>query len=95
MFLFNFLPLSFNYLSYGNVICGTFIVCLATYTIVSITNGAILPLITFYALAFLLFYSLLTPKPEAPPSLALFFFLKSIFRNSTFFLFFSVVCISS
>jgi hypothetical protein len=60
---------------------------LATYTIVSITNGAILPLITFYALAFLLFYSLLTPKPEAPPSLALFFFLKSIFRNLLSFYF--------
>ncbi len=96
MFLLNFLPLSLNYLSYGNVICGTSIVCLATYTIVSITNGAILPLITFCALAFMLSYSLLIPKPKAPPSLALFFFLKSLFRDFaiTFFLFSSVVCIS-
>jgi xanthosine utilization system XapX-like protein len=69
---------------------------LVACTIVGITNGATLPLITFYALTYVLSYSLLTLEPEAPPSLAIFFLLRSLLGDSdvTFFLFSSVVCIS-
>jgi hypothetical protein len=77
---------------------------MASYTIINIActnvgtaNGAIFPLITFCALDFMLSYSLLIPKPKAPPSSALFFLLRALLGDFVvaFFLFSSVVYISS
>jgi hypothetical protein len=88
---------SFSCFSYGYVICGASIICLATCTIVGTTNGATLPFIAFYTLASMLFCSLLILEPEVPPSSALFYLLKALLGVSTitFFLFYSVVYISS
>jgi hypothetical protein len=56
-----------------------------------------MPLINFCALAFVFSCSLLTLELEAPPSSALFFLLKTLIGDfaTTFFLFSSVVYISS
>jgi hypothetical protein len=66
---------SFNCSSYGDVIYGTFVVYLVTCTIVGTThtivrtiNGSTLPFMIFYALAFMLSYSLFTLEHEAFPS---------------------------
>ncbi len=93
-----------NYLSCGDVICGTSIVCRATctiiliaYTTIGIADGSTLFLIIFCALTFVLSYSLFIPKLEAPPSSTLFFLLRVIFGEfiATFFLFSNVVFIFS
>ncbi len=75
----------------------TYITICTTHTIVNTTNGSIPPLISFYALIYVLSYSLFTPKPEAPPSSTLFFLLRTLLGKSaiTLFLFLSVVSISS
>ncbi len=88
---------SFSCFSRGNVICNTFTNYLATCTIIGTADGATMPLITFYALAYVLSYSLLTLEHEAPPCLTLFFFLRTHFGNyaATFFLFSNDVYISS
>ncbi len=87
-----------------NVICGTIIVCVTTYTIVGTTfttvgiaNGSTLPPIIFYAFKSVLSCSFFTPKPEAPPSSTLFFFLKALLGESVaiFSFFSSVIYISS
>jgi hypothetical protein len=51
----------------------------------------------FYALKFVLSYSLFTLELEVAPSSITFFLLKALLRESTvaFFLFSNVVCISS
>jgi len=56
-----------------------------------------LPLIIFYAHAYVFSYSSLILDPKAPPSLALFFLRKALLGNSTttFLLFSNVVYISS
>ncbi len=95
---------SLSYVSCGVVIYGIFIVCLATcttigtvLTIIGIADGSTLPFIIFYALKFVLSCSLFTPKLEAPPSSTLFFLLRTLPQRIAiaFFLFSSVVCISS
>ncbi len=88
---------SLDYLSYGNVICGIIVVCLIACTTISTADGSILPLIIFYALKYVLSCSFYTPQLEAPPSLTLFFLLRTLLGefDVAFFLFFSVVCISS
>ncbi len=95
---------SLNYLFYGDVICGTVVICLTTWTIsgialttVGITDSSTLPFIIFCALKSMLSYSLFTPKLEAPPSSTFFFLLKALLEESAivFFLFSSVVYISS
>jgi hypothetical protein len=95
---------SLNCVSYGVSICGISVVCLATsaivvttLTIVGITDGSTLPLIIFCVLRFVLSYSLFTPKLETFPSSTLFFFLRTLLGEfaTTFFLFSSVVYISS
>jgi len=95
---------SLSCLSCGDVICGTFVVYLVACTtigiartIVGIENGSILPFIIFYALTFVLSYSLFTPKLEALLSSTLFFFLRTLFGEfaTTFFLFSSAICIST
>jgi len=60
---------SLSYLSYGVVICGTFVVYMVacttigtTHTIVWIVDGFTLPLVIFYALAFALSYFVFTPE---------------------------------
>jgi hypothetical protein len=77
---------------------------LATYTIVGITctifgitNGSILALVTFYALAYVFSCSLFTLESKALPSPTLFFLLIALIGEFvvTFFLFSSVVYISS
>ncbi len=89
---------SFHWLSYGNVIYGTVVVYLNACTIggialiiVGTTNGSTLPFIIFYALKFVFSCSLFILNST------LFFFLRTLFRKSTaaFFLFSSVICISS
>ncbi len=77
---------SFSRLSCGDVICGTSVICLATYTIGGITctnvdnvNGATLPFIIFYVHAYMLSCSFLTSDLEAPPSSILFFLLRTLF----------------
>jgi hypothetical protein len=59
-------------------------------------DGSILRFIIFYAFKFVLSYSLVIPKLEAPPSIQ-FFILKALLRKYvvTLFLFFSGVSISS
>jgi len=88
---------SFSCVSCGVVICGISIVCLAICTIVDIANGFILSLIIFCALKSVLSYSLFTLELEAPPFSTLFFLLKTLLEEfvATFFLFSSVVFISS
>ncbi len=95
---------SLNYLFYGDVICGTIVICLTTWTIsgialttIDITYSSILPFIIFCALKSMLSYSLFTPKLEAPPSSTFFFLLKAFLEefDIVFFLFSSVVYISS
>jgi hypothetical protein len=51
----------------------------------------------FCALKFVFSYFLFTPKPEAPPSSTLLFFLKTLLGKpiATFFLFSSAIYISS
>ncbi len=80
---------SFSCLSYGDVIRGTSVICLATYTTGGITctnvdnvNGATLPFIIFYVHASMLSCSFLTFDPEAPPSSTLFFLLRTLFGDS-------------
>jgi hypothetical protein len=55
------------------------------------------PFIIFCAFESMLSFSLFTPKLEAPPSSTLFFLLRTFFGEfvATFFLFFSVIYISS
>ncbi len=95
---------SLRYFFYGNVIYGSTGVCLATCTIIGTTltvvgfaNGSIMPLIIFCALKFILSCFLFAIELEAPPSSTLFFLLKTLLGEfvATFFLFFSVVYISS
>jgi hypothetical protein len=96
----NFMPCSFltsrfyslNYFSYGDVIYGTFTICLATHTIIGIIDGSILPLIIFCALTYVFSCSLSTLELEVFPFSTLFFLLKE--SVATFFLFSSVVWIS-
>ncbi len=66
-------------------------------TAIGTVNGSILPLIIFYALTFVLSCSFFTPKPKAPHSSTLFFFLRTFLGESivVLFLLSSVVCISS
>jgi hypothetical protein len=59
---------SHNYPSCGGVIYGTFVICLIAYTIVGTTDGSTLPLIIFYALAFVISCSFFKLQLEAPPS---------------------------
>jgi hypothetical protein len=68
-----------------------------TFTIVDTANGSTLPFIIFYALGFVLSYSLFTPKPKAPPSSTLLFLLRTLLGefSGIFFLFSNVVYISS
>jgi hypothetical protein len=82
--------------SYGDVIYGTSVDYLVTYTTIGTTDGATLPLITFCALASVFFYSFLIHELEAPPSLAMFFFLRTFLGDyyATFFLFSSAIYIS-
>jgi len=91
---------SLNCFSCGYVIYGIAKVCLTAYTtiniiitIVSTTNGSILPLIIFYTLKSILSYSVFIIEPKAPPSSTLFFLLRTLIGKSmtTFFLFFSVI----
>ncbi len=95
---------SLSYLSCGDVIYDITIVFLTTWTIggtalttISTTNGSILPLIIFYAFKFMFSYSLFPPKPKVRPSSILLFFLRALLKEftTTFFLFSSVVYISS
>jgi hypothetical protein len=95
---------SFSCISCGVVIYVTFEVCLVAYTtinntltIVGIVDGSTLPLIIFCARKFVLSYSLFTLELEAPPSSTLFFLLQTFLGEfvTTFFLFSSVVYISS
>jgi hypothetical protein len=76
---------SLTCLFYGDVICGISIVCLTTCTTISTTlttigivDGSTLPFIIFCALKFVLFCSLFTLEPKAPPYSTLFFFLKTL-----------------
>jgi hypothetical protein len=85
---------SLNYLSCGDVICGTIIVYLTTCTTVGTTNGSTLRLIIFCALKSVLSCSLFTFEPKAPLSSTLFFLLKALLGKSSatyFFLFSSVI----
>jgi hypothetical protein len=102
--LWYFFLCSLGYISCGDVICGIVVVCLTTWTIggialtiVGTTNGSSLPLIIFCALKFVLTCSLFTPKPKFHPSSILFFLLRALLGEfaTTFFLFFSVLYISS
>ncbi len=102
--LWYLLPLLLNCLSCGNVIYGTARVCLTTcttngttLTIVGTIYGSTLPLIIFCALKSMLSCSLFIPELEALPSSTLFFLLRKLLGEfiTTFFLFFSVVYISS
>ncbi len=95
---------SLNCPSYKDVIYGTFVVCLATYTIVGITctivgitNGSILPLVIFYAFAYVLSCFLFTLESKALPSSTFLFLLRALICEFvvTFFLFSSVVYIFS
>jgi len=95
---------SFSCLSYGDVTYGTYTKCLVNYTIVGTAytiigtaNGSTLPLVIFHALALVLSYSLFTLELEALLSSTLFFFLRALINEfiATFFLFSSVVYISS
>jgi hypothetical protein len=95
---------SLNRLSYGNVICGTIVVCLTTcttigtpLTTIGTANGSTLPFIIFYAFKYMLSCSLFIPETKAPPSSTLFFLLRALFEefDATFFMFSSVVYISS
>jgi len=81
----------------GDVIYGIVVIYLTTCTTVGIVDGSILPLITFCAFKSMLSCSLFTPELEVPPSSTLFFLLRTLLGKSvtTFFLFFSVVYISS
>ncbi len=88
---------SLSYVSCGVVICGTSIIYMVACTIVGTVDGSIFPLIIFYALTFVLFYSFFTPQRKALRSSTLFFLLKALLGEFVvaFFLFSSVVCISS
>ncbi len=90
---------SVSCLSFGDVICGIVGVYLTaqttggtTLTTIGIANGSTLTLIIFYALKFVLSYSLFTFEPKTPPSSILFFLLKALLRESItiFFLFSNV-----
>ncbi len=85
---------SLNRLSYGNVICGTIVVCLTTcttigtpLTTIGTANGSTLPFIIFYAFKYMLSCSLFIPETKAPPSSTLFFLLRALFEefDATFF----------
>jgi hypothetical protein len=89
---------SLNCLSYGDVIYDIPRVFLIAYaiistviTIVGTTYGSILPL------KCILSCSVFILEPEAPPSSTLFFLLRTLIGESmaTFFLFFSIIYISS
>jgi len=95
---------SFNCFSYGDVIYGIARVCLIAYTIISTivtivgtTYGSTLPFIIFYAFKCILSCSIFILELEAPPSSTLFFLLRTLIGESmaTFFLFFSIIYISS
>ncbi len=87
---------SLNCISCGVGIYGINLVCLIAYATISIADGSTLPLIIFFAFIFVLSYSFFTLEPKAPPS-TLLFLLRTLLRKSatTFFLFSSVVYISS
>ncbi len=95
--LLTFFFYSFSCLSYGRVICDTFEVYLVAYTNAGTTYGATFPLIILCACASMFSYSFLALNLGAPPSLALFFLLRTLLGNfaTTFLLFTSVVCIFS
>ncbi len=95
---------SLSCLSYGDVIYGTIGVYLitqttsgTTLTTVGIVDDSTLPLIIFYALKFVLSYSLFILEPKVPPSSTLFFLLKACLGESTaiFFLLSNALSISS
>ncbi len=95
---------SLNYLSYGDVMYGTFIIYLVVCTIVGTTlitigiaNGSTLPFIILCAFTSMLSCSLFILELEAPTSLTMFFLLTTLLGEfaATFFLFSSVVYISS
>jgi hypothetical protein len=101
--LLTFCFCSFGCRSHGDVICGTFAICLAIYTTIGTTytnvgtpNGAILAYITFYAFTFVRSYSL-TLEPKALFSSTLVFLLKTLIGDFVlaFFLFFNATYISS
>ncbi len=86
----------------GDVIWGTSIVYMVTCTTISTTcttiniaYGSTLPLIIFCALTYVVFCSFFI-EPKTPLSSTLFFILKALLVEfaTTFFLFFSVVCIT-
>ncbi len=92
---------SFSCFSYRDVIYGTSAIFLVAYTIVGtirtivgIASRSTLPFIIFCALTSVLSYSLFIPEPNVPPFSTLFFLLKALI-DVAFFLFSSVVCISS
>ncbi len=102
--LLTFCLYSLSYLFCGDVICGTFAICLTTCTTIGITyinvgiaNGATLPVIIFCALAFVLLCSLLIPKLKALASSTLVVLLRTFLGDSivAFFLLSNVVYISS
>jgi len=95
---------SLSCVSCGVVIYGISIVCLVAYTnveiaftIVNSANGSTMLFIIFYAFKSMFSYSFFTPKPKAPPSSTLFFFLRTLIGKSdvAFFLISNVVYMSS
>ncbi len=84
-----------NCLSCGDVLCGTFVLCLVAYSNVGTTYGATLPFIIFCACAFVLLCSFLVHDHEAPPSSTLFFHLRAFLVDfvAIFLIFSSVICI--
>jgi hypothetical protein len=88
---------SFNCLPCEDVIYGTAEVCLTTYTIIGIADGSTLPFIIFCAFKSVPSCSLFTLEPKVLPFSTLFFHLRALLREfvAAFFLFFSVVYISS
>ncbi len=88
---------SLNCLSCGDIICGTFTICLVACTTVGTIDGSIIPFIIFCALTFVFSCSFFTFELEAPPSSTLSILLKTLLGEYVvaFFLFFNVVCILS
>ncbi len=104
MFTFNFMPLCLQlsflqrcHLQYLYSLSGYLYHC--WHSLYQCRHGrwCHFALITLCALIFILSCSLLTPKPKAPPSLALFFLLRTFFGDYivAFFLFSNATYISS